>query len=64
MVHDLSKQNSVLNQFLSELRHTEIQKDSMRFRRNLERMGEIFAYEISTLLQPFYVRDYPYISES
>lgn len=47
MIHNLSLQNSVFNQFLSELRDVNIQKDSLRFRRNLERMGEIFAYEIS-----------------
>jgi uracil phosphoribosyltransferase len=39
--------NSVLNCFIAELRDIGIQKDSMRFRRNLERIGEIFAYEIS-----------------
>jgi uracil phosphoribosyltransferase len=39
--------NSILNQFLSELRNLEVQNDSMRFRRNLERIGEIIAYEIS-----------------
>ncbi len=50
MVHDLSKQNSVFNTFLSEIRDHEIQTDRMRFRRNLERMGEIMAYEISKTL--------------
>lgn len=52
MVHNLSQNNSILNQFVAELRDVEIQKDSMRFRRNLERLGEIFAYEISKTL-PF-----------
>lgn len=47
MIHNLSQSNSIINQFISELRDVEIQKDRMRFRRNLERMGEIFAYEIS-----------------
>jgi uracil phosphoribosyltransferase len=47
VVHNLALQNSVLNQFIAELRDVEIQKDSMRFRKNLERIGEIFAYEIS-----------------
>ncbi len=51
MVIDLGKQNSVFNNFLSELRNVEVQKDSMRFRRNLERMGEVFAYEISKKLE-------------
>lgn len=50
MTHNLSLQNSVFSQFLAEIRDAEIQKDSMRFRRNLERMGEIFAYEISKTL--------------
>lgn len=50
MIHNLSQQNSVFNQFLSEIRDVKIQKDSMRFRRNLERMGEIFAYEVSKTL--------------
>ena len=50
MVHILTRQNSVANQFLAELRHVEVQQDRMRFRRNLERLGEIFAYEISKTL--------------
>lgn len=47
---NLGEQNSILNQFIAELRDVNIQKDSMRFRRNLERIGEIFAYEISKTL--------------
>ena len=47
MVHNLSQSNSLVNQFLSELRDVEIQKDRMRFRINLIRLGQIFAYEIS-----------------
>ena len=47
MVHDLSKANSIIHHFVAELRDVEIQKDRMRFRRNLERIGEIAAYEIS-----------------
>ncbi len=50
MIHELGKANSILNQFIAELRDEEIQKDSMRFRRNLERAGEICAYEISKKL--------------
>jgi uracil phosphoribosyltransferase len=50
MIHELGKENSILNQFMSEMRDEEIQKDSMRFRRNLERAGEILAYEISKKL--------------
>jgi uracil phosphoribosyltransferase len=50
MVHILSETNSVANNFLAELRNVDLQKDGLRFRRNLERLGEIFAYEISKLL--------------
>jgi uracil phosphoribosyltransferase len=47
MVNVLSSGNSILNQYIAELRDAEIQKDSLRFRHNLERLGGIFAYEIS-----------------
>lgn len=47
MVHELSKQHTVFNQFIKEIRDAHIQQDRMRFRRNLERAGEIMAYEIS-----------------
>lgn len=47
MIHVLGESNSLLNQFIAEIRDEVIQKDSLRFRRNLERVGEIFAYEIS-----------------
>lgn len=50
-INILSDQNSVLNNFLAEIRDRQIQVDSMRFRRNLERIGEITAYEISKTLQ-------------
>ena len=46
-VINLSEQPSLLNQYLKEMRSTEVQKDSMRFRRNIERIGEIMAVEIS-----------------
>lgn len=46
-VINLGEQNSILNKFVAQMRDIHIQKDSMRFRRNLERLGEIFAYEIS-----------------
>ena len=49
-LHVLSQQNTVLNKFIAEIRDREIQKDSMRFRRNMERIGEITAYEISKAL--------------
>ena len=45
-LHILSQQNTVLNKFI-EIRDKRIQRDSMRFRRNMERIGEITAYEIS-----------------
>lgn len=53
MVHNLSDQLSIFNQFIAELRDTSIQADSMRFRRNLERIGEIMGYEISKKLEYF-----------
>lgn len=50
MVTILNKQNTILNKFLAEMRDKSIQKDSMRFRRNMERVAEIMAYEISKRL--------------
>ena len=50
MIFNLSEQNSIANRFLSELRSVSVQKDRMRFRRNLERLGEVIAYEISKSL--------------
>lgn len=47
MLFNIGKENSVANQFLVEIRDQTIQKDRLRFRRNLERLGEIMAYEIS-----------------
>jgi len=52
MVINLSDQHSLLTNWIAELRDVEIQKDRMRFRRNLERIGEVAAYEISKTL-PF-----------
>ena len=49
-VYNFSDYSSVYNKFLSELRDVNTQKDSMRFRKNLERIGEISAYEISKKL--------------
>ncbi len=49
-IHNLSQKNSVLNTFISEIRHINVQKDSMRFRRNIERIGEVLGYEMSKLL--------------
>ncbi len=50
MIHDLSKTNSIANTFVKELRDVSIQTDRMKFRKNLERLGNIFAYEISKTL--------------
>lgn len=50
MVFNLSEQNSIANNFIAEIRDLNIQKDRMRFRRNLERIGEVLAYEISKKL--------------
>lgn len=46
-IHHLSEANSVLNHFLGQIRNVTVQHDSMRFRRNIERIGEIMAYELS-----------------
>jgi uracil phosphoribosyltransferase len=50
MVINLSQEHSLVSNWVAELRDTEVQKDRMRFRRNLERIGEIAAYEISKIL--------------
>lgn len=49
-IHNISQQNSILNTYFSEIRSKSIQKDSMRFRRNIERIGEILGYEMSKTL--------------
>ncbi|TJY35776.1 uracil phosphoribosyltransferase [Pontimicrobium aquaticum] len=50
ILHDFSKENSILNQFIAELRDVNIQKDTMRFRKNIERIGEVLGYELSKTL--------------
>lgn len=50
-VINLSEHNSVLNNYLREIRDVEIQKDPLRFRRNIERIGEVMAIEVSKALQ-------------
>jgi len=50
IVNNLGLNDSILNQFMAEVRDTGIQTDRMRFRRNIERIGEIIAYEISKTL--------------
>ncbi|CAM1360056.1 uracil phosphoribosyltransferase [Tenacibaculum xiamenense] len=49
-IHHISQENSILNKFLAEIRDVSIQKDAMRFRRNIERIGEILGYELSKKL--------------
>ena len=49
-VINLSEHNSVLNQYLREIRDVDIQKDRLRFRRNIERIGEFMAIEVSKTL--------------
>ena len=49
-IRNLGVENSLFNQFIAEVRDVDIQNDGMRFRRNMERIGEIFAYEISKTL--------------
>jgi len=50
MITNLSTQNSLVSNWMQEIRSIDIQKDKMRFRRNTERIGEIAAYEISKML--------------
>lgn len=50
MITILTQRNSIANHFIAELRDIQIQKDRMRFRRNIERLGEIIAYKISQTL--------------
>ena len=49
-VINIGENNTILNKFIAQMRDIDVQKDSMRFRANLERVGEIFAYEISKTL--------------
>lgn len=51
MVHNLSKEHSLVSNWISEIRNVEIQSDRMRFRRNLERIAEVTGYEISRHLE-------------
>lgn len=50
MIKILNSENTILNRFIAQMRDKEIQRDSMRFRRNMERVGEVMAYEISKTL--------------
>ena len=49
-IHNLSEDSSVLNRFIAEIRDQNIQKDAMRFRKNIERIGEVLSYELSKSL--------------
>ena len=49
-IHHIAENNSILNKFIAEIRDKKIQKDSLRFRRNIERIGEILGYELSKQL--------------
>ena len=51
MVINLSERHSLVSNWVAELRDVELQKDRMRFRKNLERIGEVIAYEISKRMQ-------------
>ncbi len=51
MVHEIGIKNSIFNQFLREVRDEKVQLDRLRFRRNMVRLGEIFAYEVSKELE-------------
>ena len=51
IIHHLGEKNSILSQFVAELRDVQIQKDRMRFRKNLERIGEVLCYEMSKTLE-------------
>ncbi len=50
IIHHLGKNNSILNKFIAEIRDVNIQKDSLRFRKNISRIGEILGYELSKYL--------------
>ncbi len=50
LIHNFTETSSILNNFVAELRDIQIQKDALRFRRNLERIGEILSYELSKQL--------------
>jgi uracil phosphoribosyltransferase len=71
-IHHLSENNSILNHFLGQIRDMAIHNDSMRFRKNMERIGEIMAYELSKNLEyqdaavttPLGTKPTPYIKNS
>ncbi len=72
IIHDFNQKPSIMSHFLAELRDKDVQKDAMRFRRNLERIAEIMAYEMSLQMSyvsrnvqtPLGMADMQFISES
>ena len=50
IIHHICQNNSILNKFIAEIRDVSIQKDSLRFRRNIERIGEVLGYELSKFI--------------
>ncbi|GHT77880.1 uracil phosphoribosyltransferase [Bacteroidia bacterium] len=71
-VYNLGENNSILNQFVAEIRDVQVHGDRLRFRKNIERIGEIMAYEISKTLNyspkevqtPLGIAPIPIISDS
>ena len=51
MIHHIGQNNSILKKFIAEIRDVSIQKDSLRFRRNIERIGEVLGYELSKFVR-------------
>ena len=51
IIHHIGQNNSILNKFIAEIRDVSIQKDSLRFRRNIERIGEVLGYELSKFVR-------------
>ncbi|MDX1666688.1 MAG: uracil phosphoribosyltransferase [Saprospiraceae bacterium] len=56
MIYNLSKHNTIANKFIAEIRDAHIQQDRLRFRRNMERIGEVLAYELSKTM-PYETRE-------
>jgi len=50
-IHNISRENSIANNFLAEIRDVDVQNDRLRFRKNLSRLGEVLAYEMSKSLE-------------
>jgi len=71
-IHNLDTKNSILLKFISEIRDVNTQKDKLRFRRNIERIGEILGYELSktlnyktkTITTPLGTKDIPQVENN